>query len=256
MRPCPICGELPRESFQSKHLQVLQCGNPSCGHLYAANAPPDHGVQEHADPRAEREKYWERDKRLVRYWSEQGFLDPDSKVLDFGAGSGHIASAIREFLGVSKITCIEADPLARQWLDTCGLAVAQDLEQCPSDFTSVLLVELIEHVEAPIALLQKIRHHMAPAGKLFLTTPCGETRSGNRRTNAYDTPEHVHFFTERSLRLALSKAGFRKFQFLVVPALYPRGKGVISAGMAYLKGIARRIHSRLFGYSHLVVMIE
>lgn len=256
MKLCPICGEPPHESFQSKYLQVQQCSSRTCGHIYASSAPPDHGVQGHPDPEAEHREYWERDERLVRYWSENGFLRSDSKVLDFGAGSGHIASAIREFLGVSKITCIEADPVSQQWLASCQLVVAKDLEECPSDFTAVLLVELIEHVESPVALLQNIRGHMASGGKLFLSTPCGETRSGNRRTNAYDTPEHVHFFTERSLRLALAKAGFEKVQFLVVPALYPHGKGVIDKGMAYLKGIARHVHSRLFGYSHLIVMVE
>lgn len=256
MKPCPICGESPHESFQSKYLQVQQCGNRSCGHLYASSASPDHGVQGHPDPEAERREYWERDERLVRYWSGKGFLRSDSKVLDFGAGSGHIASAIRKFLGVSEITCIEADPISQQWLSNCQLIVANGLEECASDFTAVLLVELIEHVESPVDLLKKIRSHMSSGGKLFLSTPCGETRSGSRKTNAYDTPEHVHFFTERSLRLALSKVGFEKVQFLVVPALYPHGKGVIATGIAYLKGIARHVHSRLFGYSHLVVMVE
>ena len=50
---------------------------------------------------------------------------------------------------------------------------------------------------------------------LFLTTPCGRMRTGSTNTNAYDTREHVQFFTERSLSAALARAGFGPFRFLV-----------------------------------------
>lgn len=255
-KPCPICGSKPREGFQGKFLKVLKCGNSACEHLYAANATSNHGVQTHVDPEAERNQYWDRNKRLVRFWVNCGFLNSESKILDFGAGSGHISSAIREFLGVSAITCVEADPGSQDWLARCGLNVANDLENCPVDFSAVLLVELIEHIDSPVALLRQIRSHLATGGKLFLSTPCGETRSGSRRTNAYDTPEHIHFFTEKSLKLALSSAGFQNVRFMTVSDLYLRDSSVVGRGMAYLKGILRQLRNCLFGYSHLVAIID
>lgn len=256
MKPCPICETAPQESFKSRYLRVLKCANPSCGHLYAADAPPDHGVQRHADPEAERKKYWARNRRLVSYWAKHGFLNSNSKVLDFGAGSGHISLAIREFMGISAITCLEADPDSQAWLKKCGLEVAIDLGNCPPDFSAVLLVELIEHVDSPIELLRNLKKHMGTGGKLFLSTPCGETRAGSRKTNAYDTPEHIHFFTEKSLRLALGYAGFGNVQYRLVPQLYPRPNGVIGTVTTLSKNFIRSIRDRIFGYSHLVAIVE
>jgi hypothetical protein len=87
---------------------------------------------------------------------------------------------------------------------------------------------------------------MNPGAQVFLTTPCGETRGGSRNTNAYETPEHVQFFTEASIRLACQNAGFAGFEFRYVKDMYPSGGSI-----AALKAIARPILIRLTGPRHL-----
>jgi SAM-dependent methyltransferase len=201
-------------------------------------------------------KYQDRNRRLVRFLQQHRFLKSDSIVLDFGAGVGHIAKAIREIAGTKAITCIEADLESQTALKKDGFHVVERLEECGSDFDAVLMVEVIEHIDSPVALLRTIKAHMRPGGRIFLSTPCGETRSGSRATNAFDTPEHVHFFTERSLTLAIEEAGFKNLDFLRVPEIYPRERGGIAFLTAYIKQYARALRDRFRGYSHLIGFVS
>ena len=253
---CAICGNTPVESFNAKWLQVFKCGNPKCGHIYASGQSDYHGVQKHPDTFSEYLRYQDRNRRLVKFWQQRRFLSSDSVVLDFGAGAGHIAKAIREITGTKEITCVEADIESQIALRKDGFHVVERLEQCSNDFDAVLLVEVIEHIDSPIGLLRAIKAHMRPGRRIFLSTPCGETRSGSRATNAYDTPEHVHFFTEGSLKLAIKKAGFSELEFLRVPELYPRERGAIGFSTAYIKESVRVLRDWFRGYSHLVVFVS
>jgi 2-polyprenyl-3-methyl-5-hydroxy-6-metoxy-1,4-benzoquinol methylase len=122
----------------------------------------------------------------------------------------------------------------------------------------VLLIEVIEHVADPVDFLGGLRKHLDPEGQIFLTTPCGELRNGSRATNAYDTPEHVQFFTEKSLRLTVKKAGFRDITYEYIDALYPRSTSVLSLATfkRFATRIARPIVATLQGPRHLTGFIE
>lgn len=254
-RKCPICGTPPVLELKPRTLSLSKCGDRRCGHIFAMDPAPSQGVQTGRDHRAEAEAYRERNARLVEAWLAQGFLRPGSAVLDFGSGAGHLAMAVRERVGV--VTCVEADDGAQRWLRSNGLDLRASLAECDRRYDAALLVEVIEHLDDPIALLSEIRMHLAPGGRVFLSTPCGETRLGDRRTNAYDTPEHVQFFTERSLALAIQAAGFRGIRFVHLPELYPPAPGAAAAVRALLRHrVVMPLLNSLRGYSHLVAYLE
>ena len=127
------------------------------------------------------------------------------------------------------------------------------LDECERDFDAILLIEVLEHMDSPVELLRALKSHLKPGGQLFLSTPCGELRWGSRRTNAYDTPEHIHFFTEKSLVLALNLAGFTKICFRTVLAMYPYEWDLLSRSRALLRGMTRLVSDKVLGYSHLIV---
>jgi 2-polyprenyl-3-methyl-5-hydroxy-6-metoxy-1,4-benzoquinol methylase len=121
-----------------------------------------------------------------------------------------------------------------------------------------LLIEVIEHVPDPVGFLDHLKRCLDLEGQIFLTTPCGELRNGSRATNAYDTPEHVQFFTEKSLRLAIKKAGFRDITYEYIDALYPRNTSVLSSATfkRFATKIARPILATIQGPRHLTGFIE
>jgi SAM-dependent methyltransferase len=250
---CPICESDPVERFHSRYVQILKCGN--CGHLYAENPAPDQGVQAMPDPKAAAREFGERNRRLVRRWRRDRFLSPGSRVLDIGSGAGHIVEAIRQEIPQTRIVCVESDPRGAAHLEARGFVVIDDLDAVPFRPNAVLLIEVVEHVNDPVTLLRRCGRVLDDDGRLFLTTPCGETRSGNRRTNAYDTPEHVHFFTERSLRLACERAGFRHIELMSPACMRPPGRGLRRA-LEPARSLARRTRDMLRGWQHLVCYVN
>ena len=61
----------------------------------------------------------------------------------------------------------------------------------------------------------------------------------------------MQFFTERSLRLALSEGGFEDLDLRVIGALYPRCAGLRGAATARSKDLVRRARAKVFGFTHL-----
>lgn len=252
---CVICGGGAMFAFRSKYVEVAKCDEPTCGHLFAMSATPDDGVQSHPDPAGEEARYVGRNRRLVQFFREEGFLTGTSRVLDVGAGAGHVSNAIAHVVPGAVITCIEADADARRHLESRGLVALSGIETCEGSYDAMLLIEVIEHVPEPVEFLRECVTRLASGGKVFLSTPCGELRNGSHRTNAYETKEHVHFFTERSLRKACAQAGLRIVGFRSVSQLYPRRQGV-GGTIDFAKTMLRPVRSALFGYSHLVTFLE
>jgi len=102
-----------------------------------------------------------------------------------------------------------------------GFRIHDSIQDLNETFGAITLIEVIEHMSDPVSTLRYVRHLLHQEGKLFLTTPCGQRESGIRNTNAYDTPEHVQFFTQKSLELCAVRAGFRSIQLERISELYP-----------------------------------
>jgi 2-polyprenyl-3-methyl-5-hydroxy-6-metoxy-1,4-benzoquinol methylase len=196
------------------------------------------------DPNAAYRRYNERNKRLARRLSLlRAYAD---RVLDVGAGAGHVAESIRDELRAT-VVCVEADLVAVKRLTQLGFEVHSSIEEVRGSFDLILLIEVIEHLDDPLLLLRALREHLMPDGRIFLTTPCGRLRSGSIKTNAYDTPEHVQFFTERSLCTALLSAGFSAPRFVLINELYPE--------FGLFRRIGRQLRMLVRGPTHLVTFV-
>lgn len=249
MEPCPICKQPAAPAFRSPYVSVAQCGSAKCRHLFATGTTPLQGVQFIAEPDSVATEYSERNVRLIRRLLTDGVLPTKGRVLDFGAGSGHFASALRDASGVT-ITCVEAEPASRARLKAHGFPTYVSLSEVQGSFDAVILTEVVEHVEDPVAILAALRSHLRDGGTMFLTTPCGETRARSTKTNAYETREHVHFFTERSLANAVKKAGFSTLKLRVLNEMYPHTR------LSVVKDMLRPLRAALFGHRHLIGFVR
>jgi SAM-dependent methyltransferase len=258
--PCPICAAPGHRSFESCFVEVHQCENAQCAHLFAIGVGAQHGVMHALGADFEESAYAERNERLVAFWQDRRFVSGNSKLLDVGAGTGHLARSLRTRLPAIDIHCVEESDLLRERLERDGFAVSKSLDSMPPghSFHAVLLIEVIEHVDDPVDFLARLKGHLEPDGRIFLTTPCGELRNGSRTTNAYDTPEHIQFFTERSLQTAVENAGYRGIACEYIEALYPRGAGAGRGGpfRRIATRIAKPLLATLQGPRHLTGFIE
>lgn len=246
---CAICNGAPAEGFswQAPHVRVLKCA--SCGHLYAANPAPGQGMQPMPDPADARREFGELDLRLVRRLLRDGFLFPGVRIVDVGAGIGRVAAAVRDAVSGAQIYCLEPESRASSWLVSQGFTVVNSLAEVEG-IDAILLIEVIEHVDDPVALLRHCKRALHDRGRLFLTTPCGETVTGHRPPGGYAIPEHIQFFTERSLRLACEHAGFFEVEF-TRDFMHPHGNGFGRAA-ALAKSALRPLRDLITGRQRLV----
>jgi SAM-dependent methyltransferase len=241
-------------AFEAKHLIALQCGNTDCGHIYAAEPQSRRPAQRHLDPAGECERYAQRDPGLVSFLVRARFLRRSSRVLDFGAGVGHLAMAVKNALPEAEVICVEENSSARDWLKHNGLSVVTELEGCTGRFDAIYMIDTLAFVEDPIASLKALNELLTPGGQVFLTVPGGETSTGWRVLGSYETPEHIQFFTEKSLRRALLAGGFEAPLFRTIRHLYHMRGGFVPINIA--KDLARVLRSRVRGHHQLVTFVR
>jgi SAM-dependent methyltransferase len=114
----------------------------------------------------------------------------------------------------------EIAPPSLRYGERRGWVVSADAaadERFPAHgFDVVSMVELLEHVPQPDALLREAAHWLRPGGVLYITTP--NAASLNRRLlglnwSVVAPPEHLTLWTAQGLGRALGRAGFRLPQF-------------------------------------------
>lgn len=120
------------------------------------------------------------------------------KVLDVGCGIGDMLT----FLG--DATGVDVNPQAVSYCKSRGLtALTMEIDVLPfaaASFDSILLDNVIEHIDAPLPLLGEIRRVLHASGRLIIGVPGSK---GFRRD-----PDHKVFYDKRSLDACLSVAGF------------------------------------------------
>jgi SAM-dependent methyltransferase len=96
--------------------------------------------------------------------------DPRRPVLDFGAGTGFHARALRAY-GLD-VTCVEPHPTLRAQLGRDAITAVATTAQCaPNTFGTIYSLNVLEHIEDDGAALRDLHYRLAPGGILVLYVP-------------------------------------------------------------------------------------
>jgi 2-polyprenyl-3-methyl-5-hydroxy-6-metoxy-1,4-benzoquinol methylase len=156
-------------------------------------------------------------------------LPSTTKCLDYGGGSGDVSRVLFD-KGVST-TVFEPYgkrptglPMAINWLN-------KHAEIAEGTFDYVFMVEVVEHLLEPLAMLNNIFTYLRPGGKLVITTP--NAKGWRARLDGFDwreaqNPTHINLFSENTLRKILEEVGFEKIKRVRHPVTY-RKKGIQTA---------------------------
>ena len=146
------------------------------------------------------------------------------RVLDIGAGTGdlvaHLQSAGLRASGIEPSQ--DASRLARErWLDVAAATV----EQWAADpahrgaYAGAVLINVLEHVPQPQALLATIGTLLAPGGVLCVRVPndFSDWQAAAAAACGHDgwwvaAPDHIHYFSHDSLARTLAACGFEPVQ--------------------------------------------
>jgi SAM-dependent methyltransferase len=155
-------------------------------------------------PRARYDEWLARAEALVGW----------GRLLEVGAGSGgFVRTAIARGW---KVDATEISKSALDGLRAAGATVFNGdvaVARYPDDhFDMVVSLEVLEHLPAPLADLAELCRVTRPGGLLLLTTPNFDglsRRCLGARWRVID-PEHLGYFTRRTLGWTLRRAGYRE----------------------------------------------
>jgi SAM-dependent methyltransferase len=140
---------------------------------------------------------------------------PTPTLCDVGCGSGQAMSAFKQ-AGYDAVG-VEPDPAARGLASRIGQVFGGTAETLPDaiagrEFDIVLLSHVLEHCIDPAAALRNVKRLLGPDGTAIIEVPNNAAMGFQMFGPGWffaDIPRHLQFFTESSLRKALSRAGLR-----------------------------------------------
>ncbi|MCZ7639288.1 MAG: methyltransferase domain-containing protein [Verrucomicrobia bacterium] len=221
-RVCPGCGgrnlaPLGRYATREAPLDVVVC--EACGLAFTNPMLTDERKHElqpdvrrlHRSRSSELgdERALRRSRQRAARWEYliTSRLRPGSRVLELGAGDG----ALIELLLQHGHHPVALDPdesacdFLRQRFDikTIPCRVEDADLNAWGDFDAVFLLNLIEHLEDPAAVLTKIGQHLRPGGLIAIETPnILRTKVGPRRM--FSLPHNYYFSPNSLLRLVMA----------------------------------------------------
>jgi SAM-dependent methyltransferase len=141
-------------------------------------------------------------------------------ILDVGGGTGEVSSLFVDRGGASGGIVVDPDSKSIDEARSRGLdGFVGTVEEFEADrrFDLVLMLNLIEHVADPVAIMAKARELVAPGGLIWLQTPNFRALDGrifrHRNWAGYHCPRHWAIFSETGLRQALGRAGLEAVSF-------------------------------------------
>jgi len=173
-------------------------------------------------------------KRLILK-SEFGYLRrrKPMRLLEIGSGSGELASLLHDF--GHEVTCCDVtqeglDYIARMYGLRTIYGTIQDANLEGLRFDGIVMRHVLEHIEDPDSVFAKLKSHLAPDGRIFLSQPnyASWCRLITGKEWGWTLPWHRSFWTEDTLRVFLEHQGFRViksksiFSHLGLPLGLPR----------------------------------
>jgi 2-polyprenyl-3-methyl-5-hydroxy-6-metoxy-1,4-benzoquinol methylase len=198
------------------------------------------------------------DRRLFRAILSQ-IPGSSLNVLDVGGGAGWMLSQARAADSrVQRTRVVDIDPTPAAAAEKAGHSYfCGRIEDFKTDerFDLVLLLNLIEHVEAPLEVLEALRDRLSVQGRVLIKTPNWDSLDERvfRKSSwaGYHCPRHWVLFTKDSFSELAKLAGLRVVEFKYTQgAPFWAASTLVALGKRGLVRIDRErpvVHHPLFG---------
>jgi SAM-dependent methyltransferase len=159
--------------------------------------------------------------RLLRRYAGR----PEGRLLDVGCSAGLFLDVARdagwEVWGVEPSTWLSGIAAAR-FGDHIVNATLEASPFEPSHFSAITMWDVLEHVPAPRPFLERARGLLASGGILAINVPARDSLIARMFGQRWPLllPEHLVYFTRRSLRTLLEATGFEVLGFHLHPVFF------------------------------------
>ena len=211
---CALCTSpnlVPLPAYRRAHL--VRCSD--CGFVFAGRVPSWDELVEHYDGYS-RDTSFNSPVSIARRAQILESFEPfrsTGRFLDAGCGVGFLLDQAREMGWETHGT--EVTDRAVEICQENGHTMHQGgLDSAPFEpggFDVVVYSEVMEHLVDPRAEIATARRFLRPGGALYVTTPNFASLSRRllgSRWNVIQYPEHLGYFTPRTLRRAVEAEGF------------------------------------------------
>ncbi len=255
---CPVCEsddirrKFAKQSKFGNSYTIFKCKN--CRHECIYPLPSDEELAQYYDEsyftvRTERgynnyfsEETKEQINRVslmnlhdIHFVKFEHTLPPKRRSLDIGCAAGYFVELLQkrgwDAFGID--VSAECTAFAKKEL---GLPIIQGdylNTKYSVPFDLITLWATIEHLPRPDLFLAKARGEIYKSGRLYLSTCRSDSlfkRIKKQKWRYYNVPEHIHYFSKRSLSLLLEKSGF------AIERYFTYGSGIGPGGSVQRKG--------------------
>lgn len=202
LRRCTACGQLISSATETQYQDALGRFDTLSGTLPDAKSQPRHEKNS--------------TRRLHRIATMLGRAPSAIRLLDVGCSSGaFLMTAWRQGF---RAEGVEPSTDAAQTARSAGLRVFTGyLEQArfeAASFDAITLIEIVEHLRDPLALLKECARILRPGGVVLITTPNAHSwtaRAMGARWAGFSLKAmggHISFFSPDSMRMLAARGGF------------------------------------------------
>lgn len=210
-----ICSSTNIQDVGSERTALLRCGD--CSFVFSTYAPSTAELVQHYEGYSRDTSFTsECSIRRRREWLES-YFEPyrkENRLLDVGCGVGQLLDQARE---------AGWNTFGTEFTDR-AVAICRErghaINQGPLDpssyrrgsFDVIVYSEVIEHINNHREEFEYVYELLRPGGLLFLTTPNFNSLSRRilrDRWNVIQYPEHLAYFTPKTLRRLMCATGFR-----------------------------------------------
>ena len=219
---CVLCGGPQRARYHLGSHRLLYCPRCKLGQL--SPLPTDAELQAlyaseeyfagdgagYADYAADDPQHARSFRARLEWLLRSGPVDD---LLEIGCGPGLFLVEARR-LGVPHVVGVDPNPWAVAQARARGVEAhvgSIDAIDAGPRFDAIVMLDVLEHVVAPLPFLAAVRARLRPGGRLLVMTPNIRSllaRVSGRRWVSLKPPEHVRYYSPRSVRRVLRAAGF------------------------------------------------
>jgi len=238
---CPLCGSDSTCIIHvRKPFQVVHCNNCSLSYLNPRLKEPvmnrvygggkyfsDGDMTGYRDYTSQEKSLRITFRRFLSELRRRGFAS--GRILEVGCGYGYFLDEARDFFPYLFGTELSPEAAAHA-RKLPGIAIhTGDMDSLPAgwdNFDITITINVIEHIYKPLEFIIALKQTLKASGRIVVATPdfgsfWYKILGGN--WPSFKIPEHVAFYTGKTLRLLLKKAGFRDIREIPFRHVFPIG---------------------------------